>query len=128
LVKVAAQHWGKMSGNFIFWLLLTLPASTSAGWLLGGSGEDCAKACSGRSQLCSPSALHQRNSEVISEREVGALIERFHGRGNCTDYNLQYGSNTDVPAYDTISGICYVSDVFRAEKDFSCDQSPPDGK
>jgi hypothetical protein len=107
-------------------LLLSLPSSSSASWMLGGQGESCTEACSSIGHQCSSSSLRQRNSEVNSEREIGALIQQSNG--SCVTYNLDFGSNTDVPAYQATTGMCYVSDIFRQDTDFSCDRPPSNDK
>jgi hypothetical protein len=101
--------------------LSTLVGHALALWILGGIGESCTQACTGIGQECSPSALRQHNTEVNSEREVAAWVERL--QGTCSSYNVGFGSHTDVPAYDVTSGECYVSDMVRDEVHFSCDRS-----
>jgi hypothetical protein len=106
--------------------LLVLPVIVSTEWVLGGSGESCAQACSTAGLTCSAKALHERNAEANSEREVAALMRSFNE--NCTSYNLNYGSNTDVPAFQKSNGECYISDISRQKASFNCDRNASVGK
>lgn len=107
-------------------LVLVLPVIVSTEWVLGGSGESCIQACSAKGLSCSSKALHEHNSEFNSEREVAALIGSFNE--TCTSYNLDYGSNSDVPAYRKSNGECYVSDISRQEATFNCERTASVGK
>jgi hypothetical protein len=70
--------------------------------------------------------LHERNIEINSEREVAALMVSFNE--TCTSFNLNYGSNTDVPAFQKSNGECYVSDISRQLSAFNCDRAASAGK
>jgi hypothetical protein len=49
-------------------------------------------------------------------------------KGTCITYNLDYGSNADVPAFQSSTGTCYVSDITREGKSFSCVRPAPADK
>jgi hypothetical protein len=107
-------------------LLLLLPGITSTEWVLGGSGESCAKACIGVGLQCSSKELYEQNAVTNSEREVAALIASFNE--TCVSYKLEYGSNGDVPAFQKSNGECYISDITRQVSTFKCERSTSAGK
>jgi len=109
-----------------FMLAVQLAVSAEATWILGNDGSSCDSACAGVGLQCSSSSFHEHNAEANSEGEVSALLQKFSE--TCTSYNLNYGSNTDVPSFQKSTGTCYVSEVSRAENKFSCARPASAGK
>merc|ERR1740121_723914 len=91
-------------------------------WLLGHAGESCTQACTRRGLLCEEAAMHARQDEIHREQLMADLV--YAAGESCGSYDVSYGTNPDVPVYETGNRKCFVSAPGRALATWDCAKTP----